>query len=198
MPKHFKKGFREKLLCTACEGLLSVWERYFHQLLVNKMNFIGRDSSIVAVANHLDYKQLKLLQMSLIWRAGISSRPEFKNIQLGPHAERLRKMIYENNPGEPYEYGCILIGTPSYFDLMSQMMMLGNESRFDGHKCYIFLLCGVSWVFIVSSHTNTLRMKEQLFLSKEGDLPIILDDKASKASFEKTVSEWKAMGILNQ
>lgn len=197
-PKHFKKGFRERLLCEDCEQKMSEWERYFHQLLVKRITFVGKKPGIVAVANGLDYAKVKLFQMSLIWRAGISStRKEFQNVQLGPHEERLRHMLNKGDPGEPYDYGCILLLTPSYADLLSGLMMLANESRFDGHRCYSFLLCGVTWIFLVSKHTKSFHTTE-LFLSRDGKLSIIIDDKYSKQMFERTVTDWKNKGILDK
>jgi hypothetical protein len=66
------------------------------------------------------------------------------------------------------------------------MMLLGEERRYDGHKCYNFVLSGLTWIFIVSKHAKNLQQKDMMFISKEGVLPVIVENRASKEYFERT------------
>lgn len=192
-PRPYQKGIREYLLCRDCEDKLNVWEKYFSKLLLEQIKFTAKSSFVLA--SGIEYNKFKLFQMSIIWRAGISSMPEFSNISLGPHSEKLREMIFSENPGEPWEYGCFFVFTPNYRNLLDQMMMFGERSRFDKHSCYIFLMLGVTWVFVVSSHSHTIREKNKLFLSKDGVLPMIIESSASGKYFGKqfeNIAETKA------
>jgi len=57
----------------------------------------------------IDYKLFKLFQLSLLWRAGVSDRPIFKEVALGRHQEILRRMLLDDDPGESHKYGCIML-----------------------------------------------------------------------------------------
>lgn len=146
----------------------------------------------------VDYSKFKLFQLSVIWRAGVSGLQQFSNVNLGPHEEKLRCMIEKNDPGAPDDYSCLVIFTPSHFHLTSKMMMLPQETKFDGHRCYMFLMAGLTWVFFVSSHIRQLPYKEKMFLSLDGDLPVMIENVASKIFFEQTVAEWKRKGNLDK
>jgi hypothetical protein len=196
--RKWQKGFREKLLCRDCEDKLNKLETYAAQVLFGGAEISFERMNNFIIMRDVDYNKFKLFQLSLIWRAGASALQQYSNVNLGPHEEKLRSMIKKENPGKPSEYGCLLIFTPSYFQITSKIMMLAQETRFDGHRCYMFLLSGVTWVFFVSSHTGHLPYNEKLFLSSSGVLPVLVENTASKAFFEKTFSGWKKSGKLDQ
>lgn len=94
-----QKGLRERLLCEACEQLLSPWERYASLVLKGGVPLAYRREGNVVFISGLDYRQFKLFQLSVLWRAGISSLPFFSKVKLGKHAETLRKCLLTGNPG---------------------------------------------------------------------------------------------------
>jgi hypothetical protein len=48
----------------------------------------------------IDYRELKLFQMSLLWRAGVAKGSFFKNVDLGEkHEKRLKQLLAKDNPG---------------------------------------------------------------------------------------------------
>lgn len=196
--RKWQKGFREKMLCRDCEDKLNKWETYVAQMLFGGTEIgIGKMKNWIIV-RYVDYTKFKLFQLSLIWRAGASIRQQFSNVELGPHEEKLRSMIEKGDPGKPSDYSCLIILTPSRFKLISKMMMLAQETRFDGHRCYMFVMAGFTWVFFVSSHTRHLPYNEKLFLGSSGVLPVLIENTASKNFFDKTFSGWKESGNLEQ
>ncbi len=71
-----QKGLREKLLCDACEQRLSIWEQYTCKLLHGGVaQTYSQCSDDHFYLEELDYKKLKLFQLSVLWRAGLSSLP---------------------------------------------------------------------------------------------------------------------------
>lgn len=196
--RKWQKGFTEKMLCRDCEDKLNNWETYAAQVLFGGTEISIEKMKDFIIIRDVDYPKFKLFQLSLIWRAGASILQQFSNVKLGPHEEKLRSMIEKRNPGEPSDYGCLIIFTPSHFELTSKMMMLAQETRFDGHRCYMFLMAGVTWVFFVSSHTGQLPYNEKLFIGSKGVLPVLIENTASKNFFEKTFSGWKESGNLDQ
>lgn len=196
--RKWQKGFREKLLCRNCEDKLNKWETYAAQVLVGGTEIGFEKLQNTIMVRDIDYTKFKLFQLSLIWRAGASGLQQFSNVNLGPHEEKIRCMIEKDNPGAPADYGCLIIFTPSYFDLTGQMMMLPQETKFDGHRCYTFLMAGMTWVFFVSSHVRQLLHAEKMFLGLDGVLPVMIENAASKIFFERTFIEWKKSGNLDK
>jgi hypothetical protein len=196
--RKWQKGFKEKMLCRDCEDKLNKWETYAAQVMFGGVEIGLEERQDAIIVRDVDYAKFKLFQLSIIWRAGASGLRQFSNVNLGPHEETLRYMIEKDDPGAPADYGCLIILTPSYFNLTSQMMMFAQETRFDGHRCYMFLIAGFTWVFFVSSHMKQLPHKEKMFLSLDRVLPVMIENAASKIFFEKTVTEWKASGNLDE
>jgi hypothetical protein len=196
--RKWQKGFKEKLLCRVCEEKLNKWETYAAQVLFGGVEIGLEKMQDAVIVRDVDYPKFKLFQLSVIWRAGVSRLLQFSNVKLGPHEEKLRSLIEKDDPGAPVDYGCLIIITPSYFDLTSRMMMLAQETRFGGHRCYMFLMAGLTWVFFVSSHMRQLAYTERLFIRLDGTLPVLIENAASKRFFEKTFSEWKSSGNLDK
>lgn len=106
-----QKGARERLLCLACERLLNGYETYASLVIKGGAKGISyrREGAIVFLQG-IDYAKFKLFQLSVLWRAGVSSLPFFGHVQLGPHQEQLRKMVYTGDPGRSAEYPFIIWG----------------------------------------------------------------------------------------
>ena len=196
--RKWQKGFKEKMLCRNCEVKLKKWETYASQVMMGGTEVGLEKLKDAIIVRDVDYAKFKLFQLSIIWRAGASRLQQFSNVNLGLHEEKLRCMIEKDDPGTPDDYGCLITFTPSYSDLTSQMMMLPQETKFDGHRCYMFLMSGVTWVFFVSSHMRQLPHTEKMFLGLDGVLPVMIENAASKVFFEKTFTEWKKSGNLDK
>lgn len=171
---YLQKGIREKLLCYYCEQRLSPFEDHARRVFYGGQEFSFLEQKNRLVIKDIDYQKFKLFQLSLLWRAGVSSHPFFKGVTLGPHQERLRKMLHTKSPGQPYDYGCVLIsvrmenGRP-----MDQLIERPFSFRSNGHRCCRFLLGGCYWVFVVSQHAGNF-MHKQFFFSKDGTLIVHL------------------------
>lgn len=101
---------REALLCAGCEQRLSRWEDYAARVFnqQRKLDLTPLPQGLGYVIQDLDYHRLKLYLLSLLWRMGVSSLPEFRLVRLGPHEERIRAMLLAADPGRANDYGCIL------------------------------------------------------------------------------------------
>lgn len=97
-----------EILCKRCEGLFSRCDDYAYELL--KQSF--KPNEIVPkfgmVINNYDYNTLKFFFISLLWRASVSNHHYYNAMSLGPHKERLRKLIIDKNPGSEEEYSVCL------------------------------------------------------------------------------------------
>ena len=177
--KHIKKpskGIYEKLLCTDCESQLSVYEGYARDVIFEKMKGALSEKGRVLKLTGIDYATYKLFQLSLIWRASIHSRPELPVLKLGSHEERLRRLIFDENPGEYYQYGVIHISLQMPEALGDDFLfpLESVERRFEGHHMYRGIITGLNWSYVVSNHSHQADMKEA-FLNTKGELLIVRD-----------------------
>src|SRR5262249_36733610 len=103
---YLQKGYREKLLCLGCEQLLNDrYEKPFCQewrpgtLIPTK----PLPDPVYGGAG-LDYAAIKLCLLSILFRCSVSTLSQFSVVTLGPHQDKLRRMILDGNPGPPGRY----------------------------------------------------------------------------------------------
>ena len=195
------KGIYEKLLCRECEQQFSKWEGYARAVFCGDDPQIKRDDyGKTIVLSGMRYAPFKLFQMSLIWRASITNRPEIPKINLGPHGERLRKMLFEECPGQSYEYPAILMTVPRSQDQIMHEFLYPPQpltDEIDGHTGYLAAFRGLFWLFIVSNHSAELQDKN-LFLSKHGRLPIYNAGESAVEFLRKLALDFSKAGMLSQ
>jgi hypothetical protein len=151
---------------------LSAWEGYARKVIYGGLELEGStDPQMGVTVRGVDYQKFKLFQMSLLWRAGVSSVPEFAAVELGPHEEKLRRMIEEERPGKYWDYGCTILFAPEpeAQKIFSRVIGTPDRLKFQGHHVYRFVLGMIFWLFPVSSHAHTL--DPRIFsLSEDGTL----------------------------
>lgn len=147
-----QKGLREQLLCDACEQKFSVRERYASLVLKGGLPVSYRREGNTVFVGGLDYRQFKLFQLSVLWRAGVSSLPFFEKVQLGKHAEILRQLLLAGDPGDPERYGCFMFGLKYEAEAFTGLIMQPGKVRLNGHVAYRFVFGGFLWAMLVSNH----------------------------------------------
>ncbi len=194
------KGIYERLLCQECEAQLSKWEGYARSVFYrNDPRLNIEDCGNRVVLSGLRYNPFKLFQMSLIWRASVTNRREVRKINLGPHAERLRKMLIDECPGEIYQYGSILmLPPPSLEGIMAEFLYPPEciPTKLDGHTAYRAAFGGLFWLFIVSNHSE--RVPNDIFLSKNGRLPIFKVGRPAETFMQQFGCAFSAAGMLDE
>lgn len=122
-----QKGLREKLLCDTCEGRLNVWETYAKKVLFGGVALdVEGDEQLGAIAHGVDYEKFKLFAMSLLWRASVSTLETFENVTLGPHEDKLRRLLLVGDAGERWRYGCgILFSSRPVLEMMASSRSQG-------------------------------------------------------------------------
>jgi hypothetical protein len=196
LPNQFKqKGIREKLLCEACEQMFSDWEGYARSVFVSPktpLSWTRPSESLIHVTN-LDYRKMKLFELSVLWRAGVSKLPFFEQVNLGQrHEEKLRDLLVRADPGDPDDYGAVLFGlkvgeSADTLKVLSQPRPQRNQ----GAHGYVMMFAGFLWHFHVTSHKlsqllleATLRADGSRFISVQNALQM-----QSLAAFAKKLAE---------
>lgn len=108
-----QESYSEYMLCSACEKKFSIeFESYVIELILRNPHNVGvkseRSNNEVRFEN-IDYKQLKLFQMSILWRAAVSTHDFYKHVKLSPKLlELLRNNLEQLTPLEPHILPCFM------------------------------------------------------------------------------------------
>lgn len=168
-----QKGVREKLLCEDCEQRMSKWERYASQVLDGGAAIVAEQDGSQWHLSELDYKSLKLFQLSILWRASISTVGFFSNISLGKHEEEIRRLLLSDDPGLSWQYGCVMCGLVADEGVLTDLMIQPDRLKLRGQTAYRFIFGGFMWIYIVSSHAPPNPIGSS-FLSPAGKMTILV------------------------
>lgn len=166
-------GFKEHLLCDTCEGKLSKWETYACRKLFNRPLPSASIISGKIELTGIEYQPIKLYLLSLLWRAGVANSNFFKCVKLGPHADRLRKMLLAEDPGDPRDYGCLLMKLEQWKEFPVEGVVFEPFCfRSDGEHSTMFAFMGLAIHFFFSSRRTHLDLVK-CFPDRSGTLKII-------------------------
>jgi hypothetical protein len=153
-PKLFEKGLREYLLCEPCERQFSRYETHAASILRKAGDFRTANNHFVVIPDY-DYRLFKLFGLSLMWRFHIASAHMFGSVNLGPHAERIRKMLSAEDPGPPTTYRLAVIKIDGA-TIADTVIHAPARMSIAGLNGYLFLAYGYEWLFLVSNHRGNV------------------------------------------
>ena len=146
----WQKRTREYLLCDDCETHLSKYEDYGSQILNGGIELEVRQEKSILFISGIDYKRFKLFQLSILWRAGVSTLPMFSKVELGPHEEEMRKMVLDDDPGPALKYPCITWLITLGPRASDGLIMQPTKTRVVNQRGYKFMFGGILWSYVVS------------------------------------------------
>jgi hypothetical protein len=167
-----QQGLRERLLCRFCEQLIGRWEHYASQLLFHRRQSSPHFDGQSVVIGGVDYPKFKLFLLSLLWRAGVSTLPAFRNVRLGPHEERLRLMLLAADPGPTHSYPTLIRLFLIHTELARASIIPPWRRRVGSHKAYSSVFAGILCTWVVSSHVSPSQVHPGV-LSTDGQLPLL-------------------------
>lgn len=170
------KGYREHLLCEACEGRTGAWDDYASKFFfgdVAQLTACGQKSLHLA---NVSYKPFKLFLMSLLWRMHIAEGELFERVDLAErHAERLRLALLSDDPLGQEDYPCLMVAVLIDGRFRQDWMLQPNVTRFDARRWYCVVVCGYPFAFAVASHPLP-RGVSKTALAPTGELVISVED----------------------
>jgi hypothetical protein len=165
----YGKGIREHLLCGDCEAKFSRFENYAADFFKEKIQPAKIDGRLIFFEN-LKYKELKLFFMSLLWRFAVTSLKEFEGAKLiDEHKEKLRKMLFADDPGKSGEYPCHIIIVTHDGKHLSDFITPPMLAKFEAHRLWQFVVGGFYFGFFVSSHVPANDLSKT-FLTQSGEM----------------------------
>jgi hypothetical protein len=146
-----QSGYKQRLLCSACEKVLNRYERHSRRLFRDALPPPLLGAARMREFHNLDYRLLKLFFLSVLWRASLSSLPIFRHVSLGPHEETLRNMILSGDAGSEADYATLFFILHLDGQHLRDFMVEPTFMRVEGHKCYRLVLSGFVVLIFVSS-----------------------------------------------
>lgn len=104
-----QKGYRENLLCAACETKLSKWEGELSQFVAQVISDSYTTCSAtqvgaVTIVEGVNYSSVKMAVLSIFWRMSISKHKLFSAYKLGPYEEDFRGLLDQQKVPAVTEY----------------------------------------------------------------------------------------------
>jgi hypothetical protein len=181
-------GMKEYLLCGACEGKFSTNETYVRNFFygnnsplkkipVGNLTRLQQDNQVLEMRKVVvDYKRLKLFQLSILWRASVAKGSFFKDVNLGDfHEPKIRNLLLSETPGSPTDYSCLMVdlhyGGKNFEDWLEQPSKLKKE----GQRQYRFVMGGYLYLFAVSKQKPRLSLQE-FCVKSNGETIIPVED----------------------
>ena len=170
--------FDKFILCQSCDnGTLGKLDRYASLILYDGLpkifeNRTSPDGRKYTYCAEIDYAQFKLFLLSILWRSSISNRPLFSEVRLGPHEERIRKMLLQSDPGEPLKYPCVMMTYLNLKEYSGDIVAQPSRSRVKGRYVYKFLIGGITYIFGVSENSIPSEWEDAI-INLKGEMKIV-------------------------
>lgn len=187
-------GAKEFLLCGDCEQHLNKhYETPFKKFWVDNPPLPDPWMDEEPRRLTTEYTSFKLFHLSVLFRASICSLPMFRTVNLGPHEDRLRKMLLNIEPGQDYEYPITGYGVVHHKNRQLIKMITQPQSfRIGGKPCYAIMYGGAEWWFSISSDRNP--EFEQISLKRNGEICLAVHPWTEVAAVQAASSALRRTG----
>lgn len=192
-------GIKDRdILCSNCDNaIIGKLERYACNYLYLPNETIEReiihgDAVNVPCVRYksLNYNTLKLFFLSILWKSHISQNYFFNEVNLGKkYAEKLRKMILNNDAGVEDEFEVILIKIGNNETKLTKSIIQPRQLKDNGNTAYVYHINEIMYHFNVSNH-NKMLMFYKGVIRKDGILDIaVLDNNFGNDYFNSFVGK---------
>jgi hypothetical protein len=86
-----------EILCENCDNFFGKYDEYGKEVLLDAP--LERRSEETYVIKNVDFEKLRIFLLSVLWRAGISNRPECERVSLGPYQEKIKEIFIDIQNG---------------------------------------------------------------------------------------------------
>jgi hypothetical protein len=167
--RYGQRGLTERLLCHACEQRLCQYEKYAAEVMSGRRNHRYQQHGGRITIKGIDYTRFKLFQISILWRASVSTLEFFKLVSLGQREELLRQMVLAGDPGNPEEFGCVVIFAHDRGHDISDTLFNPEPMRWGGRRMHKLFFAGAAWLYHCDQRPPAAHL-QKFFLRPEGTL----------------------------
>lgn len=180
-------SYDKNILCEGCEKVFQKYDDYACKILLsntgNNSEHIldSNEKKVACKLKNVDCKKLKLFFLSVLWRASVSKRKEFKRVEIGPFENNLRDMIQKDNPGGNNDF---LVIVRKFVDILGKNFLMDPYIfKVDGINFYRFYL-GAGYEFHIKVDKRNIKESDALCtlaLKSESPLYITFRDNLSSS-----------------
>lgn len=152
-------GIYEKpLLCSDCELSLSKYEGYAEKALYGSTHIkVPRATPVPGTSfqsvTDIDYTNFKLFLLSILWKASVSSREFFDEVNLGAeHETAIAKLLLMKDAGAEDQYPVLMIIPKGAIGRDIGVLQPYRNKGKGNVTRYIFPICEAIYVFHISKH----------------------------------------------
>jgi hypothetical protein len=154
-PKRLPIGpYDEELLCKCCEEKFQELDDYGAKVFLSQHDqlFVPmfQNGQVEGFSSDkIDKEKLHRFIMSVLWRASASVHPFYSKVNLGPHTESVKKLIfeYDKNLASPYTFVLARWVSSPGIDAISKVQIDPAPHKTSGVNCYLFYF-GKSLVYV--------------------------------------------------
>jgi hypothetical protein len=149
------------ILCRPCDNeVIGQYETYARLALYGGRgrpdegpickNVVTRKGVKYTRCRNVNYQKFKLFLLSILWRASISGRDFFREVNLGDSEDVIRKMILDGDPKREEDFPIL------FFTWLDDRSVAKGVVGQPGKICtkegvqYVFIIGGIEYVFYVS------------------------------------------------
>jgi hypothetical protein len=180
-----QESYEESLLCWECEQKFSTkFEKYAIDLVLRNPANIGvttyRYGQTLEMSG-IAYEKLKLFQLSILWRASVSTNTFYSHIKLIPYEEeRLRRLLFDLESTDPVDFGCFMSPLCLNNDIRSMKETKGFictpfVEKNGVYNFYVFYFGGYEWRF-ANPVCDRRFVVDHKIISASGDLKCSIRD----------------------
>lgn len=176
-PKRIRIGYYEKLLYEECDNKLGRYDEYGIEVFLRRNTVPFPNTDQAYLIHNVDYAKLKMFLLTLLYRASITSRPEFSLINLGVQYEnQLRDIIIKDNPGNDDDFPFYVTKFESGklpSETINKAWMSPYSTKIDGINFSVFHLQNAYTIYIKVDKRPLDNIFNQLVMRGNGSLIVI-------------------------
>lgn len=181
--------FDKDILCADCDNRIlgSDYEKYAQVTMYGKnikpeiapvcKNYKNPDDGAeYSICTNIDYGKMKLFLLSMLWRASVSKRKAFQEVNLGEkHEERIRSLLYNGIVPPENEYPIMMTSFMRTAHDLKNVIGQPKRVRFKGGlNAYILLIDSIQFMYFVNSMDHKLpEFLTRSMLKEKGEMTIL-------------------------
>ena len=188
--------YDSNILCSECDGAFSAYDSYGKEVFLNKEIKQHPQTDVLFQIGDVDYAKMKLFILATVWRASVSELGDFSKVAIGPHEERIKKMLLNNDPGDYEDYGIFLArwGEGPLSFASENQIQSPCKLRLEGVNYLVFYMPRGLMVFVKTDQRSTPRNFKSI-LFKGGIVDIMnRGDFTESQEMEQLVALMKKFG----
>ncbi len=171
--------YDQYILCKDCDRTIidKNYESYAANIFNQETNVLienkkTKDKLPLTYLSNIDYKRFKLFLLSILWRASISKREMFKEVNLGPYEETLREMILSGNPQEPNDFPSMIIAMRGEADWTKEFITQFKKTKTQKIATYSVIIEGFLIIYYIGKNLEGPPSIQNYVINKSNEMII--------------------------